>query len=77
MNRNSGLLNKKRFEWLERERIRYLKHSSIEENIKMMEALASFSNELHKNFLPDYPCNIRIGLRKKNRENRRSIRKGS
>jgi len=68
MKNKKGLFDNKRFKWLEQERFERLKGLSIEKSVKMMEGLISFANELRRNFLPDNPCSLKIGLKNKNQQ---------
>jgi len=54
----------KRFEFQEAAKAKYLKGLTIEKSIKMVENLTCFANELRRNFFPDSPFCLKIGLRK-------------
>jgi len=62
---NWGLLDKKRFEKMERERIEYLRNLNIKKSIKMAEELIDFANEFRNNFFLDHPVCLKIGLMKR------------
>jgi len=66
-NKNKGLFDKKRFEWLEQDRVKHLKNLTIEESVRMMEDLVNFANELRDNFFPDNPVSLKISLKRNNR----------
>ncbi|MEW6687005.1 MAG: hypothetical protein AB1393_12515 [Candidatus Edwardsbacteria bacterium] len=72
---NKGLFDKKRFEWLEEEKIRRLQKLTMEETIKMTEYLFSSNlfSELKDNFLPDSPLCLKLGLRTRGKNVRRRI----
>jgi hypothetical protein len=63
---NKALFDKKRFEWLEQERVKYLQSLTLEKSVKMMENLISFANELRDNFSPDNPVSLKISLKRNN-----------
>ncbi|MEW6007331.1 MAG: hypothetical protein AB1595_04150 [bacterium] len=64
--RNKGLLDKKRFEWMEEERREYLKGLSIKKSIESFEGLTSASmlNEFKAGFSSDNPVCLKIGLKR-------------
>ena len=66
-NKTKGLFDKKRFEWLEQDRVKHLKNLTIEESVRMMEDLVNFANELRDNFFPDNPLSLKISLKRNNR----------
>ncbi|MEW6609525.1 MAG: hypothetical protein AB1422_01465 [bacterium] len=63
--KNKGLLDKKRFEWMEEERIRELKALSIEQSTEALESLTSPSilNAFLNNFSLDNPLCLKLGLK--------------
>lgn len=64
---NKGLLDKKRFAILEREKRRWLQNLSQEEALRLEESLlsSSFIWELRKNFSEDKPVCLKHSLQKK------------
>ncbi len=72
---NKGLLNKKRFEKMEEEKIKHLKNLSLEKSIKMMESLlaSKIVYELKDNFLPDNPLSLKLGLKARKDAVRRGL----
>lgn len=64
---NKGLLDKKRFVWLEKEKRRWLKNLSTEEALRLEESLLSSSLiwEWRKNFFRDNPVCLKNSLLKK------------
>ncbi len=64
---NKGLLDKKRFEIWEKEKISWLKNLTFKKALKLEERLLSseFIWEWRKNFLPDNPVCLRDSLKKK------------
>lgn len=66
-NKNKRLFDKKRFEWLEQDRVKHLKNLTIAESVRMMEHLVNFANELKDNFSPDNPLSLKISLKRNNR----------
>ena len=67
MKNNKGLFDKKRFAWQEAKRRKQLKELSMKKSVKMVEELASLANEFRRNFLPDKPLCLKIGLKKNRR----------
>lgn len=67
---NKGLLDKKRFKLLEREKKQWLKDLSMERAISLEESLLSSSLiwEWRKNFSLDKPICLKDALRRKNKE---------
>ena len=64
---NKGLFDKKRFEWIEQEKIKYLKNLSIEKGVAILESLTSPSvlNEFIHNFSLDNPLCLKISLKRR------------
>ncbi|MCM8765578.1 MAG: hypothetical protein NC920_01865 [Candidatus Omnitrophica bacterium] len=64
---NKGLLDKKRFAWLEKEKKNWLKNLSMKKAIRLEESLISSSLiwEWRKNFSKDNPICLKDSLKKK------------
>lgn len=67
MSGNKGLLNKKRFEWVEEEKVEYLKNLSLKESVRILESLTSpgILAEFVDRFLQDHPMCLKKTLKKK------------
>lgn len=65
-----GIFNKKRFEWMEKEKREWLQNLTLEESIKMTEEFLSsrMFEQFRDNFFQDTPLCFKLGLkmRKKN-----------
>lgn len=66
-NDGKGLLSKKKFAWLERQKMRWLKSLSAKKALQLEESLLSSSLiwEWRKNFSQDEPLCLRDSLQKK------------
>ena len=65
---NKGLLDKKRFKLLEKERIKELKSLTYEQSALMVEQLLDFANEFRANFISEEEHHgLKWYLRRKNR----------
>lgn len=62
-----GLFNRKRFEWLKKQRFKELRGLTIEKAIELEENFlsSSFVEELKNNFLPTNPVCLKLSLRKR------------
>ncbi len=62
-----GLFNKKRFEWMEEEKRKWLQNLTLEDSIKMTERFLSSNmfEGLKDNFLYDEPVSLKLGLRRR------------
>lgn len=67
MGGNKGLLNKKRFEWMEKEKVKYLRNLSLKESVRIFESLTSpgILAEFVDTFLQDNPTCLKITLKKR------------
>lgn len=67
MSRDKGLLNKKRFEWVEEEKVEYLKNLSLKESVRILESLTSpgILAEFIDKFLQDHPMCLKKTLKKR------------
>ncbi|MEW6608451.1 MAG: hypothetical protein AB1414_13570 [bacterium] len=65
--KNKGLLDKKRFEWIEEERKKELRNLTMDMAVKQVERFLSsrFVLELKGSFRNDTPCSLKIGLKRK------------
>lgn len=63
---NKGLFNKKRFEWLEQNRIEQLRSLSIKKGVAIFESLTAPAvlNEFVHNFSLDKPLGLKISLKR-------------
>ena len=66
--RKKGLFDRKRFEWMETDRIKDLQSLNVEKSIRMTEQLIELANEFRHNYqsFADNPVCLRIGLKRKN-----------
>ncbi len=64
---NKGLLDKKRFEWLEKERIQRLRKLTRKEAIRLEEKMLSSKLilEWRRNFRQDHPVCLKMSLQNK------------
>ena len=67
---NKGLLDKKRFESLEQEKVRWLRNLSWEKALRLEEKMLSSELvlEWRENFSQDSPVCLRMALRNRQRE---------
>lgn len=63
--KNKGLFDKKRFAWLEKERIKELKAMTFRRGTEIQKELLNFSEPLHKNSLKDSPVSYELLMKKR------------
>lgn len=65
--RKKGLFDGKRFEWMEKDRIKDLQSLNVEKSIRMTEQLIELANEFRHNYqsFPDNPVCLKLGLMKR------------
>jgi hypothetical protein len=70
MKGNKGLLDKKRFEKIEKEKELFLKNLALKRGIRIFESLTSAEtlNEFKGNFSPDNPVCLKITLMRQRSE---------
>ena len=70
MRGNKGLLDKKRFEKIEKEKELFLKNLVLKKGIRIFESLTSAEtlNEFKDNFLPDNPLCLKLTLMRQRSE---------
>ncbi len=63
---NKGLLDKRRFAWLEKEKREFLRNLTIKKSAEILESLTSKKTleEFKTNFDLDHPLSLRLGLKK-------------
>ena len=67
MKTNKGLLDKKRFEWMEKSKIEFLRNLTIRESVRILEELTSpeILNEFIDNFSSDTPLCLLLSLKRR------------
>ncbi len=67
MKGNKQLLDGKRFKWLEKRKVEYLRNLSLKESVRIFESLTSpqILEEFIDNFFPDNPVCLKIALKKR------------
>lgn len=63
--KNKGLFDKKRFAWMEKERIKELKAMTFLRGTEIQKELLNFSEPLQKNFVKDNPVSYEMLMKKK------------
>ncbi|OGV98227.1 MAG: hypothetical protein A3I04_06660 [Nitrospinae bacterium RIFCSPLOWO2_02_FULL_39_110] len=70
-----GLFNKKRFEWMEEEKKKWLQNLTLAESIRMTEEILSSNmfEKFRENFTYDRPVNFKLGLKTRKENVRKRI----
>lgn len=63
--KNKGLFDKKRFTWMEKERIKELKAMTFLRGTEIQKELLNFSEPLQKNFVKDNPVSYEMLMKKR------------
>lgn len=76
--RKKGLFDKKKFEWMEKEKKKWLQNLSLEESIRLTENLLSSNmfEQFRDNFIYNKPVCFKIGLKKRKGRHYRLVAAG-
>lgn len=77
--KNKGFFDKKRFEWMEGEKKKWLQNLTLDESIKITEEFLSSNmfEQLRNNFSYDEPTSLKLSLKERKNNVRASIQKNS